>query len=240
MAQDARNSLGPTDRTGFWLAMAAVLAALGSVAVVIAITEYHKPWTSAWFVTGAVACGLGCVSALWALVLYVAHRLAGDHWCPNPQGHIYIGRSRGAAMESGDHAELVGWLLPVLRQINGDLRRAAAGIEDALSTGSYVGLLHEFRLGAWEVNQDRLAALEGHGDLFDSLQEAYRHVARIRRILIGTPQAPGPAKPRTTDDLGPALVTIRRAEAAVTRELSDLDERASRTRSRGPVGFLDR
>jgi MFS family permease len=108
VTQDTRNSLGLTDRTGFWLAMAAVLAALGSVAIVIATTEYHKPWTSAWFITGAVACGLGCVSALWALVLYVAHGLAEDHWCPNPQAHIYIERSLGAAMGSGNHAELVG------------------------------------------------------------------------------------------------------------------------------------
>jgi hypothetical protein len=228
MTEDTRHSLGLTDRTGFWLAMAVVLATVGSVAIVVAITEYHKPWTSAWFITGVVVCGLGCISSLWALVLYIADRMAGNRGYADPYAPFETGHRQDAIVEAGSHTEPVGWLLPVLRQFNGDLRRAAAGIEDALSTGSYAGLLDEFRLQAWEANQDRLATLEGCGDLFDSLQEGYRHVARVRRILVGTPEAPWPARPRTTDDLGPALVAIHRAEAAVTRELADLDRRAPR------------
>ena len=48
-----------------------MLAALGGVGISIAVTEYHPPWASAWFITGIVLCGLACLSALWALVLHV-------------------------------------------------------------------------------------------------------------------------------------------------------------------------
>jgi hypothetical protein len=74
VTQDAKLSL--TDRTGFWLALSGVLAVLGGISITIAITEYHRPWTSAWFIVGMATCGLGCVSALWALMLYLAHEMA--------------------------------------------------------------------------------------------------------------------------------------------------------------------
>lgn len=77
VAHSTRRSL--PDPTGFWLALAAVPAAVGGVCITIAVTEYHPPWTSAWFIAGAVACGLGCMSALLALVLYLAPKEPGDH-----------------------------------------------------------------------------------------------------------------------------------------------------------------
>jgi len=75
------------DGPGFWLAMAGVFAALGIGAITIAVTEYHPPWTSAWFITGAVLSTLGCMCAIWSLVLYLARNQAASHWCPDPQAH---------------------------------------------------------------------------------------------------------------------------------------------------------
>lgn len=235
MVERARTDPGLTDRSGFWLAMAGVLVTLGAAATAIATAEYHKPWTSGWFVAGVMTCAPGCLSASWALIFYLANRLAGDRWCPNPQVHVRVERSDSAATEPVIQAELVGWLIPVLRHINGDLRRAAAGVEDALNSGSYLDLgpLDEFRLRTWEATQDKLAGLEGRGDLFDDLQEADRRVARLRRILLGTPRTPGPTKPRAGDDLGSTLGAICKAEAAVARELLELENRAPHARGRG-------
>jgi hypothetical protein len=78
---------GLPDGCGFWLGTAGVLAALGGISITIAIAEYHPPWRSAWFIAGAVVCALGAVSVIWALVLYLAHREAGKHWCPNARAH---------------------------------------------------------------------------------------------------------------------------------------------------------
>jgi hypothetical protein len=78
VTQDAKPSL--PDRTGFWLAVAAVVAGLGGAGITIAVTEYHPPWTSVWFIVGAAACALGCVSVLWSLVLYLARKVAEDRY----------------------------------------------------------------------------------------------------------------------------------------------------------------
>lgn len=78
MTQEAKPSL--TDRAGFWLAMSAALVTVGGVGIAIAIAEYRRPWTSAWFITGAVVCALGCLSVLWALVLYLARKVADGRY----------------------------------------------------------------------------------------------------------------------------------------------------------------
>lgn len=72
----AKPSPSLTDRAGFWLALAAVLVTLGGSGIGIAIPEYHPPWTSAWFITGVVLCGLASLSALWALVLHAAQAVS--------------------------------------------------------------------------------------------------------------------------------------------------------------------
>jgi TPR repeat protein len=56
--------------------MAAILATLGAAGITIAITEYHPPWPSAWFITGAVLAALGVVCAIWSLILYLARKQA--------------------------------------------------------------------------------------------------------------------------------------------------------------------
>jgi hypothetical protein len=65
-----------------------LLVALGAVGITIAITEYHPPWPSAWFIAGTSSSVLGCVFAIWSLILYLARKLAAGHWCSDPQAHI--------------------------------------------------------------------------------------------------------------------------------------------------------
>ena len=66
------------DGPGFWLAMAGVFVALGVGGMTIAVTEYHPPWTSAWFIAGAALAALGCVCAIWSLILFLAQQAAED------------------------------------------------------------------------------------------------------------------------------------------------------------------
>jgi hypothetical protein len=73
---------------GFWLALAGVFAALGGVGIGIGITEYHPPWSSAWFIAGATLSALGCACAIWSLILYLAHKQAAGHWCPDRPAHV--------------------------------------------------------------------------------------------------------------------------------------------------------
>jgi hypothetical protein len=226
---------GLTDGCGFWIAAAGVFAVLGAVGITIAITEYNPPWPSAWFIAGAVMCTLGVTAVVWALVLYLAHREAERHWCPKPTAHTEraawrkpatrpqaatTARAKAIVSASGavGREDLVSWLLPLLREINGDLRQAAAGIEKANRQHSYSGVRHEFDLGrTWDDNRHRLAALEGQGDLYDMVRAAYASIARLRRIASFTALGPTQAH-----DLPGALETIRTAEIAVGKELADL------------------
>lgn len=226
---------GLPDGCGFWLTAAGVFAVTGAVGITIAITEYHPPWPSAWFVAGSVLCALGVVATIWALVLYLAHKEAGRHWCPKPTAHTQRTTQRelaappratttgkAKAILSGTGAfgrrDLARWLLPVLREISGDLRQAAVGIEKAIRERTYSGVRHEFDLGrTWDDNRQRLAALEGQGDLYDLLRDAYARIARLHRIASFTALAP-----TQSHDLPGALETIRRAETVVGNELADL------------------
>jgi hypothetical protein len=226
---------GLPDGCGFWLGTAAFFVALGAIGITIAVTEYHPPWPAAWFIAGSVICALGCVAAIWALVLYLAHREAERHWCPDSRAHVPETQQRepatqpqGAttararailrAADAVSRGDLARWLRPVLREINGDLRQAAAGIEKACREGSYRDVRHEFNLGqTWEDNRQRLAALEGRGDLYDTIRDAYAGIARMHRIAARSRIAPTEAQ-----DLGGALEAIRNAESAVGKELAEL------------------
>ncbi len=228
------------DGCAFWLGAAAVFAALGGVGIAVAVTEYHPPWPSAWFIAGAVVCALGCACAAWALLLYLAHKEAGNHWCPDPPAHLRKAEQRKpaapepasrprtaatgrpgailAASAAASRGDLARWLRPALREMSGDLRQAAAGIEKAQREDSYAGVRHEFDLGQiWEDSRQRLAALQGQGDLYHALRYAYSRIARMHRIVSAAATTP-----QQSHDLPVALKAIRKAEAAVSKELAEL------------------
>lgn len=224
----------PADGCGFWLGTAAVFTTLGAIGITIAVSEYHPPWPSAWFIAGSVVSALGCVTAIWALALHLAYKEAGRRWYPDlrygPEA-IQLGsatRLQGATtstakaiLRTGDTVgpeELARWLRPVLREINGDLRQAAAGIEKARRDRSYSTVRHEFDLGQiWQDNRQRLAALEGRGNLYDTLRDAYAGIARMHRI-VSRPGI-GSIDPH---ELAGVLEAIRKAEGVVVKELAEL------------------
>lgn len=224
---------GLPDGCGFWLGAAGFLAALGAIGIAIAVTDYHPPWPTAWFVAGSVMCTLGCAAVIWALVLYLAHREAEGHWCPDSRAHAPEAQLQGPAIQpqgataaraevvlqatdATSRRELACWLRPVLREISGDLRQAAAGIEKACRERSYEDVRDEFNLGQiWDENRQWLAALEGKGDLYVTLRDAYAGIARMHRIAARSRMAPAEAQ-----DLADALEAIRNAERAVAKELA--------------------
>lgn len=221
------------DGCGLWLGTAAIFVALGTIGITIAVTEYHPPWSAAWFVAGSVMCVLGCAASAWALVLYLAHREAERHWCPDSRAHAPATKQEPVALpqeataakaavilktaDAANGRDLARWLRPVLREINGDLRQAAAGIEKARRARSYRDVRLEFDLGrTWEDNRQRLAALEGRGDLYDTLRDAYADIGRMHRIATRSRMAPTEAQ-----DLVGALDAIRIARSAVGKELAE-------------------
>jgi hypothetical protein len=79
------------------------VAGLGGVCIGIAITEYHPPWSSAWFIAGAIVSALGLLCAIWSLILYLARKQAVGHWCPDPRAHIVKTGQAGSQLDqSGD------------------------------------------------------------------------------------------------------------------------------------------
>jgi hypothetical protein len=195
---------GLPDGCGFWLGTAGFVSALGAIGITIAVAEYHPPWTSALFIAGSVMCALGCVAAIWALLLYLTT--------------VFRARKILKTADAVSRGELARWLRSVLREINGDLRQAAAGIEQACRDRSYWGVRHEFDLGqTWEDNRQRLAALEGRGDLYDVLRDAYAGITRVRRVASQSSMTPAEAQ-----DLSSVRDAIRKAEVAVAKELAEL------------------
>ena len=209
---------------------------MGTVGIAIAIAEYHPPWSSAWFIAGAVLCLLGVAATIWAMVLYLARQEAGRHWYdqlaipaewpaqPEPAARPQAATGAMAmAIVSAPGAnaprDLARWLLPALREINGDLRQAAAGIEKAGRERSYSRVRHEFDVGrTWADNRQQFAGLEGQGELYDRIRDAYASIARLHGIASCT--ALGPT---VSQDLLGALEAIRAAESAVRKELAELE-----------------
>lgn len=76
------------DASNFWLTLAALPGGATAIAITTATTEYHPPWTTAWFIAGLAAFALTCGLAAWALALYLAHNHADQHACPDAAAHV--------------------------------------------------------------------------------------------------------------------------------------------------------
>ena len=241
MTQKLRPAASLTDRTGFWLGLAAVLAALGGVGFAVAVAEYRPPWGSAWFISGAVLCVIGCLAALWALVLYVGHKVAGAHWCPDPRAHLIdsdrplsgmqmspevkLRRPSPAAILRATVAtkkvEISRWLHPLLREMNGDLRQATKAIERMIAGDTWGAVTFEFNLEDWEKFLNRLAELPDRDELYDSMRDAYAHICRLQRISQESSKRQRAVTAKASDDLEVALRAIRKAKEMASKELSE-------------------
>ena len=244
------------DSSGFWITLAALPLAIAAIAITIAITEYHPPWKSEWFIVGVATGVLGCALGLWSLVLYLAHNHAEQHACPDPAKHAVNSAPQAgavqapsaapspapsqrailAAVRARSRSERIAWLRPLFREIAGDLRQAAAGINRVMDPPfglDFDSVTSEFNVsGAWARGRERLAGDESLGDLYDSCRDAYGCIERIRLIALGqdraSPRRSGVEAPnmsRTVEDLRAAQVAIEKALIAVQEHLSELDQK---------------
>jgi hypothetical protein len=231
-APDAVKPFSLTDKVSFWLLLAGALIVLGGIAISIAGSEYRPPWTSAWFITGVVLCGLGFLSVLWAVALYFARKVAEMRWRPDACANV-IGPEESAVMEgspsrvpgigidaaAGGPTERGARLRSVLRETRADLLQAAEAISKAQADDSYATVEYEFDVTErWWVNLQELAGMANEAP-YTSVRNAYTHIARIRRIIWGSSTRLGATRPQPTHDLDKALKTIREAEAVLTEEL---------------------
>lgn len=78
------------DSAVFWVALAAAVAVIGGIlmgAGVARTQQGHDLWSSGWFIAGVAVTGMGVLMLLYALVLFLAHRHAEGHMCPDPDAH---------------------------------------------------------------------------------------------------------------------------------------------------------
>ena len=216
-----------SDRTGFWLSLAGVCAALGGAAAAIAVGEYHPPWGSAWFITGGTLGALGCGCAIRALVIRLTRKVAQRRELHLPAGGPGDGISDieipALAPSGTTQGEQPGTQVRrVLREISADLRQVARAIAEAQADNSYAQVEEAFNLvERWEGYLPVLARL-ANGDPYNKVRDARGHIDRIKRTVCGSPTKPAASRPHPSHDLETALEAVRGAGEAVNDELRDL------------------
>jgi len=78
------------DSANFWVALGAavVLASSIPLGIGVARTPHDQTlWSCGWFIAGVGIFAIGALMLLWSLVLFLAHRHAEGHMCPNPEAH---------------------------------------------------------------------------------------------------------------------------------------------------------
>src|SRR5579862_754723 len=78
------------DSAQFWVLLGGGVAVVGGILVTVGVArtpEGHELWAEGWFAVGIAAIVVGALCLLWGLVLFVAHRHAEKHMCPDPDAH---------------------------------------------------------------------------------------------------------------------------------------------------------
>jgi hypothetical protein len=219
------------ERISFWLLMAALCLAAGVGAAVIAASVYHPPWSSAWFIAGIVIGGLGIAAGLWALVLYLARRIAKDDLCPDPQAHAAraqeppsgeFGRAwpvRAVAAGAIAEAPPGTRLRAVMREIAADLKQTAAALVKAQKDNSYADMDYVLNVPErWKENLPMLAELISP-EPYNQMRDACAHIEGLCRVIRGSSSKPGASRPQPSHGLDAALSAVRAAQAAINAEL---------------------
>lgn len=183
---------------------------IGGVVLAVAQGSKHP---GSWIGIGLGAVVLGASMVVWALVLFLAHRHAEKHWCPDPEAHVPLPKGTPPPVDSP-------LLLSVLRQLRGDVRDAIVRLGRANETGKY-GRLSDpvFRDKAWKHNRDQLSGLPGTTLLLDALEDAFAHINRINGFMFARNLSGGTIRPG--DDLEGALMALRLAEERLDERLGD-------------------
>jgi hypothetical protein len=142
MAMPSRKQL--QDSALFWVALGAAVIVLGGVLMTRAPAKANL--SDVWLTSGlAVALG-GCFLLLWALVLFLAHRHAEKHMCPDPSVH---GQAAPRATT------------PPFQVINVTDEKGAASLIRELG-GHEIGPVAEPRLGKVGPERDPASQAETH------------------------------------------------------------------------------
>lgn len=150
---------------------------------------------------------------------YAPHEQATEHRDPEPPP------------QAARTAEEAGWLRPVLRAMEADLRETLASLEKAEANDQRFRIVWGSRLifpssvGAvgvptghiWQEHRQHLARLHGRLDLYDSLQAAYSLIARLHRLISQHRYLPLGKR-----EFAEAFTVLRNAETAVSKELDEL------------------
>lgn len=220
------------ERINFWLLLAALCEVTGGIAVSIAVPRYNPPWPSAWFIAGAVFCGLGIVAGVWALVLYLARQIAKGVACPDPQAHPAGGQNPpsgelGGAWPVRAAADTVAIvearqgarLRSVMREIAADLRQTAAALVRAREDNSYADMDYVFNvLDRWQEKLPMLAEL-AKPEPYNKMRDACAQIDGICRTVHGSSSKPGASRPHSSHGLDAALQAVLAAEAAINEIL---------------------
>jgi hypothetical protein len=196
------------------------LAFAGSAAVGH-ISRWHQRWIDVGLVAGLV----GAALLLWALVLFLAHRHAAQHWCPDPDAH----KIRPTVPSDQGAPDGEPHLRSALRQLRSEARAAILRLETAIRTDRYWGVTAgPLPDAGWKKNGKNLSDKPGMTDLVDHCEDAYGHVKRINgfhflRALQGRVVRP-------EDDLEGALSALRGAAEEIDKQLAGLDGVAWRAR----------
>jgi hypothetical protein len=224
------------DGTAFWLGLGALLAVVGGIPVAVTpatLPQHRSPWSSGWFDVGVVFVLLGLGCALWALVLYIAHRHAADHWCPDRQAHDR-GAPRPALLpvpaqaEDAIHAQppasvpAIGRDFRVaLHEVRQEVHASLTLFERMTSENRWWNLREGYPKQAKWKRYRGILELRAPGPLFRDLMDAYDAIAYVsqqgtQRLVFTTPG------PRPSDRLPEAIAAIKKAEARLDAAIDGL------------------
>jgi hypothetical protein len=78
------------DSAGFMVALGGATAVIGGILLTIGVIRTPSTmelWSNGWFIAGITVTGVGAVCLNCSLVLFLAHRHARKHICPDPAAH---------------------------------------------------------------------------------------------------------------------------------------------------------
>ena len=224
------------DRTTFWLGLGALLAVVGGVFIAITpatLPQHHSLWSSGWFDVGVVFVVLGLGCALWALVLYIAHRQAAAHWCPDRRAHDG-GTGQPALLPVPAQAEHANHALPpasvptigpelrvALHEVRQEVRASLTLFERMRSENRWWNLREGYPKQVKWKRYRGILELQAPGPLFRDLVDAYEAIAYVsqqgtQRLVFTTPP------PRPSDRLPEAIAAIKKAEVRLDAAIDSL------------------
>ena len=97
------------DHAMFWVALGGAVTVVGGIIAGIGANQESNSkadiWQSQFLRWGMGVAALGVIALWWALTLYLAHRHAEGHFCPDPEAHKPERPSVSPAVQSTQSAE---------------------------------------------------------------------------------------------------------------------------------------